>query len=156
VLGDEADSVESRAKRAISALSDEAGEPPIALFVKLDHNVSLGTFVNGEEPPLTVQKWVEERVLGATHDDVTQTDFAESSDPDLFIAGQERFRIFLLSTLDNQRQYTVGAVVVRQQGEAHAFLPQGDLQALSQWLHRNLHGVGTTSSLLSRSLTQEA
>jgi hypothetical protein len=94
-------------------------------------------------------------VLGATHDDVTQTDFAESADPDLFVAGKERYRIFLLSTLDNQRQYTVGALVLRQQDETHSFVPQADVQALAQWLYRNLHGVGTTSSLLSRSFTQE-
>ncbi len=155
VLGDEMDSIESRAKRALAALSDDAGELPIALFVKLDHSVSLGTFVNGDEPPLSVQRWVEERVLGATHDDVTQTDFAETSDPDLFVAGTQRYRIFLLSTLDNQRQFTVGALVALQPGEAHSFLPQADLQVLAQWLHKNLQSVGTTSSLLSRSLTQE-
>jgi hypothetical protein len=155
VLADEADSIESRAKRGLAMLSEDCGELPLSLFVKLDHNVSLGTFVNGEEPPLPVQKWVEERVLGATHDDVTQTDFAESTDPDLLVTGKERYRLFLLSTLDNQRQHTVGALVLRQAGETHSFLPQADVQAFANWLHKNLHSASTTTSLRSRSLTQE-
>jgi hypothetical protein len=155
VLGDEQESIESRARRALTVLAEDFDDAPLALYVKLDHSVSLGSVVGIEEPPAALQRWVEERVLGATFDDVTQTDFAESSDPDLLVLDKRRYRIFVLSALEAQRQFTVGALVIAETGEQRNFLPQSAVQAIAQWLHKNLHSVGNTTSLLSRSISQE-
>ena len=44
-------------------------DAPLALYLKLDKSVSLGSIVGSEEPPAALQRWVEERVLSATFDD---------------------------------------------------------------------------------------
>jgi hypothetical protein len=158
VLGDENESPEARIKRALSTLADDLGDDTYgALFVKLDNGVVLASYIGGAEPPEALAKWSEERVLGATHDDVTQTDFAEGTDPDVLILPGQRYRISVLSVMDAQRQVTIGALVFSEQADAPNFLPQASVQALAQWLHRNVHGSNTTSSswsLVSRSITQ--
>jgi serine/threonine protein kinase/tetratricopeptide (TPR) repeat protein len=156
VLADEKDSLEGRAKRALVTLAEDMGDVHAALFIKVDHASLLSAYVGGDEPDLSLSRWVEERMLGATHDDVTQTDFADAEDPDLFVQGAQRYRIFLLSTIDAQRQFTVGALVFAEPAEKRLFLPQGGAQTLAQWLYKCLNSPSVTTSLLSRHLTQES
>jgi tetratricopeptide (TPR) repeat protein len=155
VLADEQDSMEGRAKRALEALGDELGADFCALFVKLDNGVAPAGCVGAPAASAALHKWVTVRVLSATHDDVTQTDFAESDDPDAQVVDGVRYRIFVLSALDAQRQVVVGALVFSEPDDMRLFVRQAAVHAVAQWLFRNLHGAGTTSSLVSRVLTQD-
>jgi tetratricopeptide (TPR) repeat protein len=156
-LADAADTFEGRAQRALTALVEELGATPAALYVRFEQGVVLMTHLGKSEPPLELQRWVEEQIVAANHDDVTQTDFADGAgdDPDTRVAQGIRHRVFLLTTLISERQTAVGALTFAEAPDGRLFIPQPALAALAQWIQRNLTNPTTVSSLLSRPLTQE-
>jgi hypothetical protein len=50
--------------------------------------------------------------------------------------------MFVLSALDAQRQFVVGALVFAQPAETRHFVAQAAVQALAQWLPRILNNSG--------------
>jgi tetratricopeptide (TPR) repeat protein len=156
-LGEGEPSFEGRAQRALTALVEELGETPAALYVRFEQGVKLLASLGKSEPDLELQRWAEERILQANNDDVTQTDFADDPgyDPDAFVGHGTRHRVFLLTALDSERQITVGALTFGEFHDARHFIPQPALAALAQWIHRNLTNPLTTTSLQSRPYTQE-
>jgi hypothetical protein len=156
-LAEGEDGFEGRAQRVLKALVEELGETPAALYVRFERGVELATFLGKSEPSSDLQRWVEEQVQQASNDDVTQTDFADGTgeEPDTTVIQGTRHRVFLLTALDSERQITVGALTFAEFDDARHFIPQPALAALAQWLHRNLTNPLTTSTLLSRPLTQD-
>jgi hypothetical protein len=156
-LGEDEPTFEGRARRALSALVEELGETPAAFYVRFEQGVGLAAHLGKSEPARELEEWVQERILQANYDDVTQTDFAEgmNEDPDTIEVAGVRHRIFLLTALDNERQVTVGALTFGEFADARQFIPQPALSALAQWIQRNLTNPLTTSALHSRPFTQE-
>lgn len=78
-------------------------------FVRFEQGVQLAGFLGKGEPPRELERWVEEQVLQASNDDVTQTDFADGGEePDTHLVQGTRHRVFLLNAFDSDRQITVG------------------------------------------------
>jgi tetratricopeptide (TPR) repeat protein len=156
-LADGEPTFEGRAQRALAALVEELGDTPAAFYVRFEQGVGLAAHVGKSEPPRELSDWVQDRILQANHDDVTQTDFADgtSQDPDVLVVAGTRHRVFLLTALDNERQITVGALTFGEFDDARQFIPQPALSALSQWTYRNLSNPLTTTAAHSRPFTQE-
>jgi len=126
-LSDVAVPPHERYERALSLLAEHANLPIGGLWLFQDGQGEL--VASSGDLPQELTDWVQERLIAAHGDDVTQTDFAGDAgieDPNLLVMGVQRYRLFELLTVSDGVDYVVGAVVFAERLTQRCFI-SGDL-----------------------------
>jgi serine/threonine protein kinase/tetratricopeptide (TPR) repeat protein len=126
-LSDVAVPPHERYERALALLAEHANLPIGGLWLFQDGQGEL-VAASGDMPN-ELTEWVCERLIAAHGDDVTQTDFAGYAgveDPNLFVLGVQRFRLFELLAVSDGVDLVVGAVVFAERLTQRCFI-SGDL-----------------------------
>jgi tetratricopeptide (TPR) repeat protein len=142
-LSDVAVPPHERYERALALLAEHANLPIGGLWLFQDGQGEL-VAASGELPQ-ELHDWVIDRLVAAHGDDVTQTDFAEGGgveDPNLFLSGAQRFRLFELLAVGDGVDYVVGAVVFAERLTQRCFISMDLLRAMATKLR-----VPTTARL---------
>jgi tetratricopeptide (TPR) repeat protein len=136
-----------RYERALLLLAEHVALPVGGLWLFQDGEAEL--VASSGELPHELNEWVNERLLAAHGDDVTQTDFdgaGPMGDPYLFPIGLQRHRLFELSVVSGGVEYVVGAVVFAERLGQRCFISVDLLRAIAMKLK-----TPTTARLSSES-----
>jgi tetratricopeptide (TPR) repeat protein len=131
-LSDVAVPPHERYERALALLAEYANLPIGGLWLFQDGQGEL--VAASGELPTELQDWVQDRLVAAHGDDVTQTDYAGDAgveDPNLLVLGTQRYRLFELLAISDGVDHVVGAVVFAERLTQRCFISGDMLRAIA-------------------------
>jgi serine/threonine-protein kinase len=127
--------LQAHAERGLTLLTRSLGEVDGGLFVLREEQIFLVARLGKSDLPAGLKDWVHARMVHGQQDGITGTEAAlaeEAPDPDLFVAGVHRYRLFPLSAMLDGRPTIVGAVLFAERAGTRHFVPRELLEVFAQ------------------------
>jgi hypothetical protein len=151
--------LQTHAARGLNLLTRTLGQVDGGLFVVRDEQTFLISKLGKSELPSELKAWVHARLVQAQEDDITCTEAAlseDAPDPDLFVRGAQRYRLFPLSATLNGRVTVVGAVAFSERPGTRHFVARNLLDVFAQRVLHDLESSSATALTLAETAEQSA
>jgi hypothetical protein len=151
--------LQTHAERGLTLLTRSLGRVDGGLFVVRDEQTFLIARLGKADLPSGLKAWVHGRLIHAQDDDITCTEAAldeDSPDPDLFVSGTQRYRLFPLSAMLAGRPTLVGAVIFAEQPGARHFVARELLDVFAQRVLHDLESSSATGLTLAGAAQQSS
>jgi tetratricopeptide (TPR) repeat protein len=138
--------LQTHAERGLNLLTRTLGQVDGGLFVARGDQTFLIAKLGKSELPGELKSWVHARLVQAQQDDITCTEAAlseDAADPDLFVSGALRYRLFPLTATVAGQATTVGAVTFTERPGTRHFVARELLDVFAQ---RVLHDLESSSA----------
>jgi tetratricopeptide (TPR) repeat protein len=146
------------AERGLNLLTRSLGQVDGGLYVLREEQTFLVAKLGASKLPGGLKAWVHGHLMQAQEDDITCTEVAldgNAPEPDVYVEGAQRFRLFSLSAIIQGRPTVVGAVVFSEAPGTRHFVARELLEVFAQRVLSDLESASVAQLTAAESIGQE-
>jgi tetratricopeptide (TPR) repeat protein len=148
----------THAERGLNLLTRSLGQVDGGLFVIRDEQIFLVAKLGKSNLPAGLKAWVQGHLVHVERDDITCTESAfgeDAPEPDLYVEGSQRFRLFPLSAVLRGTLTVVGAVVFAEAPGTRHFVARELLEVFAQRVLFDLESASVAQLTAAEPVAQE-